>query len=266
MCANSAAHGKQVSEQICFFCRSHVKLRVSQSNVLVSMASRTCVGVSRVTCAHAHHGDLTPSVPARLVTKSVTTQSPWRPTWPRPDGGMEHLVTVATSLGCYRRPHTPNPTPSLPLEKYTERCTYTLGDRKALSGGTHEQNIKHACPLWRWISDLVPVGFSTLYLYFRLGQQVALWVMLKSRQRQENYQTNRTHQTHCCSDGPSPLTKSDQYFSLLLHFVLDHYCTLVSFIFCHAIHHVCRFVYILYVLDSHIKIYGHIMCLYLFKL
>lgn len=39
-----------------------------------------------------------------LVTKSVTTQSPWRPTWPRPDGGREHLVTMETSLGCYHPP------------------------------------------------------------------------------------------------------------------------------------------------------------------
>lgn len=34
------------------------------------------------------------------VTMSVTIQPPWRPTWPRPDGGREHLVTVVTRLGC----------------------------------------------------------------------------------------------------------------------------------------------------------------------
>ncbi|MEQ2198663.1 hypothetical protein XENOCAPTIV_016213 [Xenoophorus captivus] len=39
-----------------------------------------------------------------VVTASVTTQPPWRPTWPRPDGGREHLVAMVTCLGCNTPP------------------------------------------------------------------------------------------------------------------------------------------------------------------
>lgn len=36
--------------------------------------------------------------PGGLVTLSVTVPSPWLPACPRPDGGREYLITVATCL------------------------------------------------------------------------------------------------------------------------------------------------------------------------
>lgn len=49
--------------------------------------------------------------PCGLVTLSVTIQSPWLPACPRPDGGREYLITVATCLrfGSFPPPKTKYP-------------------------------------------------------------------------------------------------------------------------------------------------------------
>ncbi len=49
--------------------------------------------------------------PCGLVTLSVTIQSPWLPACPRPDGGREYLITVATCLrfGFFPPPKTKYP-------------------------------------------------------------------------------------------------------------------------------------------------------------
>lgn len=75
-----------------------------------------------------------PWCPGGLVTKSVTTQSPWRPTWPRPDGGREHLVTVVTRLGCKFPPS--------PQKRNTQRDVHTPPHMKALSRGRRHFMLK----------------------------------------------------------------------------------------------------------------------------